>query len=289
MEHPVSVYREYAPRPELREYVRALAWWGPARAFDASRRPVRESYVGLDNTLTLMFADAHPSILFELGTVYTREGRWVERSTARKATVTGAVTHATDVHRGDRPAMIAVYLRTRGIAKLLGVPANELADRIVPLGDLWKDSPLSQDEVSLDTAESILVQRLARASPHETGRRVSAFASHVRQQGGRLTVAEMSQLTGLSRQHLTRLFNEHVGVPPKLYARLARFRAALASITRRPAQSWSSLAFGLGYADQSHLIADFREFCGLTPEQLRRGNSFHPFVGNDGEPDGTHQ
>jgi len=35
----ISVYREFARRPELRDYVRALAWYGPAHELAVSRRP----------------------------------------------------------------------------------------------------------------------------------------------------------------------------------------------------------------------------------------------------------
>jgi methylphosphotriester-DNA--protein-cysteine methyltransferase len=91
----------------------------------------------------------------------------------------------------------------------------------------------------------------------------------------------MSELSGFSRQHLTRLFREQIGIGPKLYARLARFRAALAHVGRSErAMSWSSISARLGYADQSHLIADFREFTSFTPEQMARGECFHPFIGD---------
>ena len=42
--------------------------------------------------------------------------------------------------------------------------------------------------------------------------------------------------------------------------------------------SWAQVADDLGYADQSHLIAEFRELAGLTPEMLARRPWFHPFI-----------
>ncbi|HYS55032.1 MAG TPA: hypothetical protein VER58_14840 [Thermoanaerobaculia bacterium] len=43
-----------------------------------------------------------------------------------------------------------------------------------------------------------------------------------------------------------------------------RFRRAIA-IARGGREGWADLAAELGYFDQSHLIADFREFAGETP------------------------
>jgi AraC-like DNA-binding protein len=34
----------------------------------------------------------------------------------------------------------------------------------------------------------------------------------------------------------------------------------------------------LGYADQSHMIAEFRELSGLTPDALATQRWFHPFI-----------
>ena len=36
---------------------------------------------------------------------------------------------------------------------------------------------------------------------------------------------------------------------------------------------WATLAAELGYADQSHLIREVKQFTGLTPGQLRSGQS----------------
>jgi AraC-like DNA-binding protein len=41
---------------------------------------------------------------------------------------------------------------------------------------------------------------------------------------------------------------------------------------------WARVAAELGYADQSHMIAEFRELSGLTPDALATGRWFHPFI-----------
>ena len=34
----------------------------------------------------------------------------------------------------------------------------------------------------------------------------------------------------------------------------------------------------MGYADQSHMIAEFRQFSSLTPQELANRDWFHPFI-----------
>jgi AraC-like DNA-binding protein len=41
---------------------------------------------------------------------------------------------------------------------------------------------------------------------------------------------------------------------------------------------WAEVAAELGYADQSHMIAEFRELSGLTPDALATQRWFHPFI-----------
>src|SRR5262249_59183479 len=83
---------------------------------------------------------------------------------------------------------------------------------------------------------------------------------------------------GVSRQHLTRAFRASVGVTPKLYCRLARFQSALAYASCGTQVDWAQAAAATGYADQSHMIAEFREFSSLTPQQLVAERWFHPFI-----------
>jgi AraC-like DNA-binding protein len=79
-------------------------------------------------------------------------------------------------------------------------------------------------------------------------------------------VASLAGRLGWSRKRLAARFNEHVGLPPKTVARIARFDRArtLAEPPRRP--DWTRLAAECGYYDQSHLIKEFRAFTGRTPE-----------------------
>ena len=232
-----------------------------------------------------MFADADASLIFEIGWCFGADGTW-RTTAAPRPTIVGAMTRATTVAAMDRPGAIAVYLRSRSWAELLRVPASLLTDRITDVEDVcrgfrFEASPMLGAELAdLDIVERELMKRLNVAPSRDRAVQVAALASQVRRAGGRLGVEEMSRASGVSRQHLARLFRDYVGVSPKLYSRLARFRAALRDVSSRPSDGWSGLAARLGYADQSHLIAEFREFSGLTPEQLARGERVHPFVGD---------
>ena len=61
-------------------------------------------------------------------------------------------------------------------------------------------------------------------------------------------------------------------MPPKLYARLLRFQAAVETLrSADDGLTFAELAATCGYYDQSHLYRDFRAFAGTTPTEFVAG------------------
>ena len=94
------------------------------------------------------------------------------------------------------------------------------------------------------------------------------LARRARAQPTSIAVQRLADAAGVSRQHLTRVFQQAIGVSPKRYCRLARFQAGLVYAGAGPGVRWAEVATELGYADQSHMIAEFRAATGLAPAAL---------------------
>jgi AraC-like DNA-binding protein len=82
---------------------------------------------------------------------------------------------------------------------------------------------------------------------------------------GLLRIADLAAELGCSRKHLAARFHEHVGLPPKLVARMLRFRHASDLMEAFTGRSLAEIATLCGYYDQAHLDRDFRDFAGTTP------------------------
>lgn len=222
-----------------------------------------------------LFADGHVSIVANSGDGYKVDCLW--EPAAAGPHVIGAMTrhHATDYGRALRQA--GAYLLPGQARALLGVPAGELTDRIVALEDLWGGSEWEPCD-RIECVESALLRRLKSSQPRNNASlSIRSIADEVVGSGGLIRVEDLACAAGVSRQHLTRVFQESVGVTPKLYGRLARFQLALRSVARNGRAEWAQVAAATGYADQSHLIADFRQFSGYTPEAFVSRRFFHPF------------
>ncbi len=75
-------------------------------------------------------------------------------------------------------------------------------------------------------------------------------------------IATIAAEVGWSRGHLVVRFRREVGLSPKRFARVARFRTAIDRLGRAPL---ATVAAECGYADQSHLTHEFRDLAGATP------------------------
>lgn len=161
--------------------------------------------------------------------------------------------------------------------RLFGLPMSDLARRVVTLDDLLGAGAalLTEQLVELpDWAErfalldATIAGRLAE-SPSPSPEVVWAWRQLTRS-GGRVAIATLSGELGWSAKRLIARFREQVGLPPKQTARLLRFQHAAARLTLDETPDWSVYAQHHGYYDQAHLINEFRQFAGDTPEGLVR-------------------
>jgi AraC-like DNA-binding protein len=287
MDSVIAVYREFAPHAALQPYIRAIFSFIPGAE---NRRPSRTRTseflaFGGDATCPPVLADGHASLVFTLGEICHADGRWRAAPVRYTGHVAGAVTHA-DSSAVERPSMIGAYFRAGGLAAFTNLPVDELTDRAVGVEDVLGPASANvaarlaeaSEAVRIDVLESLLIERLRGRRRATASLDVAGLAASIEQRGGHVTVEQLAHDGGISRQHLTRVFRERVGVTPKLYARLARFQSSLAYAAAGGPADGADAALALGYADQSHWIADFKAFSGLTPHRFAARRWFHPFV-----------
>ena len=285
---PVACYREFAPREDLGKHVRAFFSFGPpAEAVGpATRRVTRQILLAKDDPFVApSFADANPSIVVNLGRRMGPDRVWGNAG-ALSANVLGPMTAVAPPPPRGHAVMVGVYFQPARALPFTGLPLSELTDRILSLDQLWgptgADLPEELDAMSeaarIDRLESELIRRLGRRREPGTRIDVPGLAAWARRTRGGLSVERLAETAGVSRQRLTRVFHELVGVSPKMYCRLARFHSALGFAAAGGRAAWAALAAELGYADQSHMIAEFREFSSLTPQQVADARVFHPFI-----------
>jgi methylphosphotriester-DNA--protein-cysteine methyltransferase len=199
---------------------------------------------------------------------------FVLAETAPRVLLFGTTTRTTHYELEPDAAYFGVRFRP-GYAGLF-VP-----ERIAHLTDSQVEIPaflgLSADEVldagAFEGRRSLLESSLVRALARDADRASRAVGLAVRTidaRHGDVRVRELAAVCQMSERQLERLFTERVGVAPKLYARIRRFRSVLAQLDDPADQGpprLADLAAWFGYVDQSHLVRDFAAFAHALPRQ----------------------
>ncbi len=174
---------------------------------------------------------------------------------------------------------VGAQLRPGAAQLLFGVPADELAERYTPLGDvcgrwarearqrLLEAGSLQQQ---LDTLESLLVARLpmVRGLHPVVACALERFAASTE-------VREVVRQSGYSHRRFIALFRRAAGLSPKTYCRVLRFRRAVERTFAARDASLADIALDVGYSDQPHFTREFRAFAGISPLQYRLASAVH--------------
>ena len=241
-------YVEYAPPAALREYVECFWTRGAAPVAGARHHVIPDGCIDLLFTYDSLAACDGPASAFAVGTM----------------------TRPLSVGATEAAAYVGVRFWPGRALPFVGVPAAEITDLRVAIGDLWRPRDRSLVDTQLTALgewrvpfERLLLTRLERAERED--RSVDAAVRAILRAGGNLSIAALAPALGVSRQHLARAFARHVGVPPKMFARVARVRRVLAKARVASRVDWAALALDAGYYDQAHLAGEVREITGRTP------------------------
>lgn len=156
-----------------------------------------------------------------------------------------------------------------------GSGLDEFTDRIVPVSDAWgAEGRVLEDRIA-EAKTPLAVKKVVEEAFIRRLERFEGFPSALPEPleaaldaQGTSSVADLARKAGCSARHLKRLFDQWVGLSPKLFSRITRFQALTGRLTDPAQADWVGLANDHGYFDQSHLIRDFSDFAGLTPMEF---------------------
>jgi AraC-like DNA-binding protein len=80
-----------------------------------------------------------------------------------------------------------------------------------------------------------------------------------------ISIKKIAEQLKISDRHLETQFKISVGLSPKTYSLIVRFKNAEQQLLNNSSTRWSALDFNDEYYDQNHFIKDFKRFTGHTP------------------------
>lgn len=198
----------------------------------------------------------------------------------------GTTTKRSELQLDVGSHYLGIRFRPGQSRHFLEAKASELRDAVHSIeGGLLPDMSLVAESISTDSLfthlDAVLFHHLKQESPGRS--RIDEIVRYVEVTQGPLRVSELANMYCKSRRQFERAFLDVVGLSPKLFVEIIRFRRASALLVNSKLPI-AQIAAILGYADQSHLTHEFGRFFGHPPSQLREHAAFL----QDGGPPAEH-
>jgi AraC-like DNA-binding protein len=262
-------YIEQRPSPALAQHLECL-WF--ISATDSSPEAGASESVFPDGCIEWIF---HLGAPFQRSITTGTNGTASEWERQPRSFVVGELTRFLLLQPTGDVAVMGVRFRPGGAYRFLPFPLCEFADSTVATGDIWGRKGTYLEEAVLEArnntqrqqlVEEFLLQQLITTAPRP---RFEAAVKEIIRTRGQTRVHEVANGVGWSSRQLERNFRISVGLSPKSFSRIIRFQNLLRLMGEGALREWANLAIEGGYADQPHMVREFREFSGHTPSERK--------------------
>ncbi|MEQ1519274.1 MAG: helix-turn-helix domain-containing protein, partial [Usitatibacteraceae bacterium] len=190
----------------------------------------------------------------------------------------GPSTMPRRVSRKAQTALCGVSFQPGGAGALFG-PIQDTTDQVIDLSQFWADAAVRlRDRLrNLETHDAVL-----DLLEKEIERRIGDVSAAIVLKRGiecmrtGMAIRDVAEELEISLHVFRKLFLRNVGLTPKRYLRIERFRAAINLLSS--ASSLSEVAFDAQFSDQSHMTREVEHFASMTPRCLRA--CVRPYVGH---------
>jgi AraC-like DNA-binding protein len=244
----LPIYREFAPRAALRDFVHCVwTFEGPA---DETPQPIAP--------------DGRPELIIHRRKPYLERGAGEAQP---RVLFAGQLTMPLILVTRIEAAVIGVRFRPDGARAFLGSSIDTATDKRLDLEALHGEAAARLGRAvrasrslreAAQAAEAYVAARLAGAQVDPVVRKaVTALLA-----GEAATVRP-----DVSARQLQRRFKAEVGVSPRMLQTILRFRRVFDVIAQPETSGWVEAALSAGYFDQPQMARDFRRFLGCTARE----------------------
>jgi len=240
-----------------------------------------------DHSIERVVPTGNIFILFELDnfTRNTFDNDLKPNGVYSKVWVSGMHQKYLNISAHQHSEMLIVQLKPLGAYPLFKVPISELNETVKSaefyFGELvlkLRDNIIQKLNISdkFEIVENWLLNLLDenKSAPQElidvvVRFQINPFAKH----------HELLKVYPKTQKHLISQFKKYGGLSPKSLHRIFRFNKLLEIINQKEEIIWTDIVYETGYADQSHFIKDFQEFCGFNPSKYIK-NGYNQTIPN---------
>jgi transcriptional regulator GlxA family with amidase domain len=186
------------------------------------------------------------------------------------------MTSLLEISYPETVRMFGIRFKPAGITAFTRVSVEEFTNKKVELAQVetlfdksfYEALPEKQSiEEIITHTENLLIKRLPCVFYPD--RQIIRAVDLIYFAKGQLSPAKTASEVCLCQRHFERKFKSAIGISPKTFAKVIRFKHALRYLRNQPTEDLLTVALECGYYDHTHLIKDFKMFSGNTPTALR--------------------
>ncbi len=189
--------------------------------------------------------------------------------------ITGQITAPMIGETSGRNKTLMVFIHPCGLHQLFGIDMSTLTNTSMPLqellGELETDALIARLKKASDHKKMIAVMDeffLAQLPVFEIAPIVKKVIDYIHEEKGNVSIKDIEKNCFITSRTLERHFKIYIGLSPKDYIRIYRFKCLINYIHQNPETSWSKLCEQYGYYDQAHLTRHFTKYLKTKPNGL---------------------
>jgi len=243
--------------------------------------PYIKHYLFLDNDETAiqklrLFSDGNTGIVFSLkNKLISGLDNYKVKNYLPHSFIYGQLDGFKDIYSDHEISLIIVVFQPNGIHQLLGIPANEFQDAILPVEDVlgYKASILEEKLSAQNNPARIellnqFFSTLTITKPVSNQFIINNSLDFIVRHKGDFTLKQLVDYTGYTERHLERKFKECIGLNPKKFGNVIRLHYFLKLLKYKSDEvNLTTMGYDAGFSDQSHLIKEFKKHTGITPKE----------------------
>ena len=228
----------------------------------------------------VLLPDGYSEIVFVLDGKFERRlvGEAGPRTVMASSYVIGGRSSSIIASNVTPLRLASVKLDSRLLQAIIGTPLDEFRDGTVTLRDLGCKELLRLDDAVANASSpagiaSVLDRFLLRTprAADSKKRGVAELLRGVHSSHGTLSIMQFLRDRDLDARTMERHFGACMGMTPKQYARIVRFKRSYGRLMLSGSAHNSMKSHLEGYYDQSHFDRDFKCFLGVSPREKLDG------------------
>jgi len=232
---------------------------------------VIENYNQRNNFILPLYANGSPTLVFNTSTAISKNKH------VNHLTLYGQTIKPSELCIPDDFTLIAYFLYPNSLSSLFSIDARELTDGCIELTFLKQAKRYNLQEQLLNTPVlnfrldllNNFIKKLAD-NAISIDSKIEFATKRIHKSKGQISLQNIQNELGITERTLQRIFDTHVGISPKMYAKVCQFHTASEQMNRHQFLKQSDIAYENGYADQSHFTRVFKEFTNITPSEYLR-------------------